>query len=343
MAVPAAAIVVLLMGGAAVIVLSGSVAIPSFAGGPVSAEGVRDIPADYLRLYQASARHYGLDWAILAAIGKVECDHGRDPDPSCTAEGATNYAGAGGPAQFLAATWEQYGVDAHGGGRPDRWNPADAIFAMGNYLKASGAPQDYARAIFAYNRATWYVSEVESWASRYRGTSAPVATSSARALRFIAGESAALSPDDGHVALIPAGAPTPVQEMIAAGNELQDLPYGPDGHPDPRGAKSEDCSSTVNFVLYRAGIRPITELLHDNPLAQNYPTWGLPGPGRWVTIYSTTTPTDHVFIVIAGLRLDTSHNGTDIGPNREQDGPRWRILDHLPDWARWAVRHPAGL
>jgi hypothetical protein len=27
------------------------------------------------------------DWTILAGIGKVECDHGRDPDPSCTVEG----------------------------------------------------------------------------------------------------------------------------------------------------------------------------------------------------------------------------------------------------------------
>ncbi len=48
-------------------------------------------------------------------------------------------------------------------------------------------------------------------------------------------------------------------------------------------------------------------------------------------------------ITIAGLRLDTSHNGTDVGPNREENGPRWRILDHVPTWARWSVRHPPGL
>jgi hypothetical protein len=71
--------------------------------------------------------------------------------------------------------------------------------------------------------------------------------------------------------------------------------------------------------------------------------WGSLGPGRWVTIYAAASPTPHVFVVIAGLRLDTSHNGTDVGPNREQDGPRWRILDHLPTWAHWSVRHPPGL
>lgn len=78
-------------------------------------------------------------------------------------------------------------------------------------------------------------------------------------------------------------------------------------------------------------------------MAQDYVNWGAPGPGRWVTIYSTTSPTDHTFIVIAGLRLDTSHDGTDAGPNRSEDGPRWRILDHIPAWAHWSVRHPPGL
>ena len=47
--------------------------------------------------------------------------------------------------------------------------------------------------------------------------------------------------------------------------------------------------------------------------------------------------------VVAGLRIDTSHNGTDVGPNRGQDGPRWRILDGIPRWAHWSVRHPPGL
>ena len=90
-------------------------------------------------------------------------------------------------------------------------------------------------------------------------------------------------------------------------------------------------------------MRPIAQILADNPLAQDYVRWGVPGPGRWVTIYASATPTPHVFIVIAGLRLDTSHDGTDVGPNRAEDGPRWRILDHIPTWAHWSVRHPAGL
>jgi hypothetical protein len=324
----------------------------------------REIPGEYLRLYIQAARRYALDWAVLAGIGEVECDHGRDPDPSCATQGAVNSAGAGGPMQFIAATWARYGVDGNADGVADRWDAADAIFAAARYLAASGAPRDYRAALFAYNHASWYVADVEAWAARYRGSTSAAApgpqspeeqeaaptgadtslqAQTTTPVRFIAGQRAELSAGDGHVALIPVSAPSVVQAMIVSGNELQGLPYGPAGHPDPRGAPAEDCSSTVNYVLYRSGVRPIAEILRDNPLAQDYMRWGLAGPGRWVTIYSTTAPTDHTFMTIAGLRLDTSHNGTDVGPNAAQDGPRWRLLDRIPAWAHWSVRHPPGL
>jgi hypothetical protein len=355
---------IVVVGGACLLLLMLVAALARLAAAPlggqtqsfgVSPRAQREIPAPYLSLYQQAAARYGLDWAILAGIGRVECDHGRDPDPSCTREGAVNSAGAGGPAQFLASTWRRYGVDGDGDGRIDRWDSADAIYGMANYLHASGAPGDYRKAIFAYNRADWYVAEVEHWASLYRGAAQASAASGidtaattvdwpgAGPVALTQGTQALLSSRDGHVALAPAQAPPVVQALVIAGNELQDLPYGPDGHPDPRGAMDEDCSSTVNYLLYRSGIRPIAEIVHDNPLAQDYVDWGDPGPGKWVTIYATTAPTDHVFVVIAGLRLDTSHNGTDVGPNRDEDGPRWRILDHIPTWAHWSVRHPPGL
>jgi hypothetical protein len=345
--------------------LDGEAGVPG--GDGVSARARTEIPPEYLRLYLQAAARYHLDWAILAGIGRVECDHGRDPDRSCTKEGAVNSAGAGGPAQFLASTWRAYGVSAYGGGAPDRWNPADAIFSMANYLCASGAPANYRAAIYAYNHAWWYVAEVERWAAVYRGSLVPggspadleqsgragqvaaapgsgrVDGASTAPVEAVAGERAVLSPGNGHVALIPEGAPAQVQAMVIAGNELQDLPYGPAGHPNPLGAPSEDCSSTINYVLYRAGARPLAEIVRRNPLAQDYVDWGRAGAGRWVTIYATDRPTAHVFIVIAGLRLDTSHNGTDVGPNRNEDGPRWRILDRVPEWAHWSVRHPPGL
>jgi hypothetical protein len=133
-----------------------------------SAEARADIPPLYLALYRQAGARFGLDWAVLAGIGRVECDHGRDPAPSCTIEGQLNPAGAGGPAQFLVSTWRRYGISATGQGPPDMWRPADAILSMANYLRAAGAPGDYDRAIYAYNHAWWYVAEVLTWARRYR-------------------------------------------------------------------------------------------------------------------------------------------------------------------------------
>ncbi len=328
----------------------------------VSSVGLADIPAGYLQLYRRAAARFGLDWSVLAAIGKVECDHGRDPDPSCTKPGAVNEAGAGGPMQFLASTWARYGVDGDDDGRRDRWDPADAIFGAANYLRASGAPGDYARAILAYNHSDAYLRSVEAWAGRYGGAAASGAPSTPLTLgsdgesslaamqartgtrvEVIPGQTARLDPLNGHLALIPADAPAVVQAMLIAANELQSLPYGPDGHPNPLGAPQEDCSSTLNYILYRSGIRPLAEIVRENPLAQDYVHWGAPGPGRWMTIYATDLPTPHVFATIAGLRIDTSHNGTDVGPNRDEDGPRWRVFGGIPTWAHWSVRHPPGL
>jgi hypothetical protein len=362
--VAAAGVIAALMGMALVASLSGaSLGSPAYpAAWPAAASSslaLSDIPAATLVLYRRAGARFGIDWAILAGIGKVECDHGRDPAPSCSREGAVNAAGAGGPMQFLAATWASYGVDGSGDGLADRWDGADAIFSAANYLRAAGAPGDYRRALLSYNHAGWYVHEVERWARRYRSSQDPatwpggdrgaeaagssLAPQTETPVRLIAGERAMLAPGNGHVALIPVAAPPVVQAMLVAGNELQQLPYGPEGHPDPLGAPAEDCSSTINYVLYRSGVRPLAEILRLDPLAQDYVGWGLPGPGRWVTIYSTRTPTAHVGAVIAGLRLDTSHSGTDVGPNRAEDGPRWRVLDHIPTWARWSVRHPPGL
>ena len=142
---------------------------PPAPGYAPSATALAEIPPAYLSLYRRAAARFGLDWTILAGIGRVECDHGQDPDPACTVEGHLNYAGAGGPAQFLVSTWQRYGISASGTGAPDMWNPADAIMSMANYLHAAGAPADYPDAIFAYNHAWWYVADVEAWARRYRG------------------------------------------------------------------------------------------------------------------------------------------------------------------------------
>ncbi len=110
------------------------------------------IPPFLLPIYQAAGIEYGVRWEILAAINEIETDYGRNLNVSS--------AGALGWMQFMPATWKAYGVDANGDGKKDPFNPVDAIFAAGRYLRAAGAEDDLRKALFAYNRADWYVESV---------------------------------------------------------------------------------------------------------------------------------------------------------------------------------------
>jgi Transglycosylase SLT domain len=125
---------------------------------PPSAYAERTIPPTYLRLYVKAAGEYGLEWTKLAAVGQIESDQGRS-QVAGVADG-TNGAGAAGPAQFESATWRRFGVDADGRGGSNPYDPADAITAMAAYLKASGAPDDWRAALFAYNHSAAYVNQV---------------------------------------------------------------------------------------------------------------------------------------------------------------------------------------
>jgi murein DD-endopeptidase MepM/ murein hydrolase activator NlpD len=104
------------------------------------------------RLWQRAGAAYGIPWAVLAAINKVESNFGRNMGPSS--------AGAIGWMQFLPSTWLRWGLDASGDGVADPWNPEDAVFASARYLAAAGGRSDLPRAVFAYNHAQWYVDEV---------------------------------------------------------------------------------------------------------------------------------------------------------------------------------------
>ncbi|MDA0165652.1 lytic transglycosylase domain-containing protein [Solirubrobacter ginsenosidimutans] len=130
-----------------------------------------DIPSLYLELYEAAGERYGIDPWILAAIGSIETDHGRSTAPGVSS-GVNTYGCCAGPMQFSVigspSTWDSYGVDGNGDGTKSPYDPADAIPAAARYLVAGGAPDDYRKAIFAYNHAVWYVNEVLAKADQYR-------------------------------------------------------------------------------------------------------------------------------------------------------------------------------
>jgi NlpC/P60 family len=141
-------------------------------GGAPSQDAQRDIPPQLLPVYQTAADSCpGLPWSVLAAIGKVETNHGRLQAPGVSS--GANFAGAAGPMQIgvggkAGNTFAAYAVDADGGGA-SVYNPVDAIFTAANYLCQNGANKgaDVAGAIFAYNHADWYVTKVLAIASTY--------------------------------------------------------------------------------------------------------------------------------------------------------------------------------
>ena len=125
----------------------------------------RSRPVNWLDLYRESAALYcpGLSWTVLAAIGEIESADGANDGPSS--------AGALGPMQFMPSTWRIWGTDGFGQtGAPDIMNPLDAVPSAARMLCADGAAQGGAAlsaAIFDYNHAGWYVSEVLALAGEY--------------------------------------------------------------------------------------------------------------------------------------------------------------------------------
>jgi cell wall-associated NlpC family hydrolase len=112
---------------------------------------------------------------------------------------------------------------------------------------------------------------------------------------------------DGRTAVAPAAAPEPVKRAIYAANAITRKPYRYGGGHRRARDSGYDCSGAVSFALRGAGV--LARPLHSRAFMH----WGSPGVGRWITVY--TNP-GHAFVVIAGLRFDTSGAG--------ERGPRWR-------------------
>ena len=102
---------------------------------------------------------------------------------------------------------------------------------------------------------------------------------------------------DNGVALPPLEAPGEVLKIIEAGNAIARTPYKWGGGHGRFLDTGYDCSGSVSFALYAAG-------LIDGPSdSGGLMSWGEAGPGKWVTIFSSP---GHVYMEVAGIRFDTS-------------------------------------
>lgn len=189
---------------------SSAASLPAaFAPSVPSAATANGIPAQALEAYQRGAQLVGaadpacgIDWALIAAIGKIESDHGRYAGNGLDASGTVRpgifgiplngsnstavvhdsdggvidrdpvWDRAVGPMQFIPGTWRTVGVDADGDGVKNPQNLSDAATATAVYLCSGPGdltqPADLRSAILRYNQSEPYVQQVIAIADGYR-------------------------------------------------------------------------------------------------------------------------------------------------------------------------------
>jgi len=131
----------------------------------------------------------------------------------------------------------------------------------------------------------------------------------------------------GSRAVAPKHAPPAVKKMIKAANHIRHKPYKWGGGHADWDSKGYDCSGSVSYVLHKAGYL-------DYPLTSGgFMDWGKKGANRWVNIWASK---DHVYMVIAGLRWDTSYI-----TDGDKTGPGWSELKRPSKGFK--LRHPAGI
>jgi cell wall-associated NlpC family hydrolase len=149
-----------------------------------------------------------------------------------------------------------------------------------------------------------------------------VESSSRKALAAPTTGKAVVGPDG--LAVAPTDAPPLVEAIIDAGNRIAKKPYkygGGHGRGDDTGY---DCSGSMSYAFHGAG------MLDQALDSTGFESWGEAGKGTWVTIYAKSS---HAFMVVAGLRFDTS--------GRANQGTRWQA--DMRSSAGYVVRHPEGL
>lgn len=164
------------------------------------------IPSRAVQAYQraATAADCGLPWTLIAAIGRVESNHGQfggatllsdgrsdppiigiplDGRPGVAEikdtdhgkwDGDTTFDRAVGPMQFIPSSWATFGVDGDGDGKADPFDIDDAAASAAKYLCRAGggnlsSEASQRDAVYSYNRSTAYVDTVMALAAVYAG------------------------------------------------------------------------------------------------------------------------------------------------------------------------------
>jgi peptidoglycan hydrolase CwlO-like protein len=197
------------------------------------------------------------------------------------------------------------------------------VAALQAALLSRRAAEERARSS-ASARLSGVNARLRSLEAKAAAEAARAAAAAARAAVSQTAPVGGIAVDTGGMVQAPAGAPAAVAQVIAAGNAIATLPYIWGGGHGSFHASGYDCSGSVSYALAAAG-------LLSSPLdSTGFESWGLPGPGRWITVYANAT---HAWMVVAGWRFDTVALA--------EGGTRWS--QSTASTAGFVVRHPPGL
>jgi cell wall-associated NlpC family hydrolase len=124
---------------------------------------------------------------------------------------------------------------------------------------------------------------------------------------------------------IPSDVPEAVQKVIAGANEIADFPYVFGGGHASFVDNAYDCSGSVSYALAAGGLlsRPET--------SGELESWGVPGPGRYITVMANA---GHTYMYVDGILYDTAGRSGVYAS-------RWQVTG--TDNSGYVVRHYPGL
>jgi cell wall-associated NlpC family hydrolase len=124
---------------------------------------------------------------------------------------------------------------------------------------------------------------------------------------------------------IPSGVPEVVQKVVAGANAIADFPYVFGGGHASFVDNAYDCSGSVSYALAAGG------LLNAPEVSGELESWGVPGPGRYITVYANA---GHTYMYVDGILYDTAGRS---GPYAS----RWQV--GAVDNEGYVARHWPGL
>jgi cell wall-associated NlpC family hydrolase len=124
---------------------------------------------------------------------------------------------------------------------------------------------------------------------------------------------------------IPAGVPEVVQKVVAGANAIADFPYVFGGGHASFVDNAYDCSGSVSYALAAGGLIGAPET------SGELESWGVPGPGRYITVFANA---GHTYMYVDGILFDTAGRS---GPYAS----RWQVQP--VDNSGYVERHYPGL